>query len=50
MQEAGFSAIDFMEKERIMRRIGILYQSGVPWSSMTLAGNVAFPLERVGTH
>lgn len=37
---------DFVEKERIMRRIGILYQSGALWSSMTLAENVALPLEQ----
>ena len=30
---------------RIMRRIGILYQSGALWSSMTLAENVALPLK-----
>ena len=28
-----------------MRRIGVLYQSGALWSSMTLAENVALPLE-----
>lgn len=32
-------------KEAIMRRFGILYQSGALWSSMTLAENVALPLE-----
>lgn len=31
-------------KEAIMRRFGILYQSGALWSSMTLAENVALPL------
>jgi len=33
------------EQERLMRRFGILYQSGALWSSMTLAENVALPLE-----
>jgi phospholipid/cholesterol/gamma-HCH transport system ATP-binding protein len=33
------------ERNRIMRRTGILYQSGALWSSMTLAENVALPLE-----
>ncbi|HBD09452.1 MAG TPA: polyamine ABC transporter ATP-binding protein [Syntrophobacteraceae bacterium] len=33
------------EQERIMRRCGVLYQSGALWSSMTLAENVALPLE-----
>ncbi|MDR3568121.1 MAG: ATP-binding cassette domain-containing protein [Syntrophobacteraceae bacterium] len=32
------------EKKAIMRRFGILYQSGALWSSMTLAENVALPL------
>jgi len=34
------------ERDRIMRRIGILYQSGALWSSMTLAENVALPLKQ----
>src|SRR5712692_5282227 len=29
-----------------MRRFGVLYQSGALWSSMTLAENVALPLEQ----
>jgi phospholipid/cholesterol/gamma-HCH transport system ATP-binding protein len=32
------------ERRRIMRKFGILYQSGALWSSMTLAENVALPL------
>ncbi len=32
------------DRERLMRRFGILYQSGALWSSMTLAENVALPL------
>lgn len=32
------------ERDRIMRRAGILYQSGALWSSMTLAENIALPL------
>ncbi len=32
------------ERALIMRRFGILYQSGALWSSMTLAENVALPL------
>ena len=31
-------------REKLMRRVGILYQSGALWSSMTLAENVALPL------
>jgi len=33
------------ERERLMRRMGVLYQGGALWSSMTLAENVALPLE-----
>jgi phospholipid/cholesterol/gamma-HCH transport system ATP-binding protein len=33
------------ERNQIMRRFGILYQSGALWSSMTIAENVALPLE-----
>lgn len=32
------------ERDRIIRRTGVLYQSGALWSSMTLAENVALPL------
>src|SRR6516164_2065263 len=31
-------------RERMLRRFGVLYQSGALWSSMTLAENVALPL------
>jgi len=34
------------EQEKIKRRFGILFQSGALWSSMTLAENVALPLEQ----
>ena len=33
------------ERRRMIRRFGVLYQSGALWSSMTLAENVALPLE-----
>jgi phospholipid/cholesterol/gamma-HCH transport system ATP-binding protein len=36
---------DSLEREALMRRLGVLYQSGALWSSMTLAENVALPLE-----
>jgi phospholipid/cholesterol/gamma-HCH transport system ATP-binding protein len=32
------------ERERILRRVGVLYQSAALWSSMTLAENVGLPL------
>jgi phospholipid/cholesterol/gamma-HCH transport system ATP-binding protein len=34
------------EKEDLMQRFGVLYQSGALWSSMTLAENVALPLQQ----
>lgn len=43
---ASFWEIDPGERERIMKRFGILYQSGALWSSMTLAENVILPLEQ----
>lgn len=41
----SFWATDPAERDRMMRRFGVLYQSGALWSSMTLAENVALPLE-----
>ncbi len=32
-------------RDQMMRRFGVLFQSGALWSSMTLAENVALPLE-----
>jgi phospholipid/cholesterol/gamma-HCH transport system ATP-binding protein len=34
------------ERTRLMRRNGVMYQSGALWSSMTLEENVALPLEQ----
>src|ERR1700748_2803395 len=42
--EQDFWKADTVERERIMRRFGTLYQSGALWSSMTLAENVGLPL------
>ncbi len=33
------------EQERLKRRFGVLFQAGALWSSLTLAENVALPLE-----
>lgn len=41
----SFWHTDPVHRERIMRRFGVLFQSGALWSSMTLAENVALPLE-----
>lgn len=34
------------QRERLVQRFGVLYQTGGLWSSMTLAENVALPLEQ----
>ena len=39
------TGLDAEAREAIMRRFGVLYQSGALWSSMTLAENVSLPLE-----
>ncbi len=41
----SFWDCDAAGQEAIMRRYGILYQAGALWSSMTLAENVALPLD-----
>ncbi|MFU8893829.1 MAG: ABC transporter ATP-binding protein [Luteolibacter sp.] len=33
------------EREKMIRRFGVMYQSGALWSSLTLAENVALPIE-----
>ena len=43
--DENFWEADPGEREKLMRRFGMLYQSGALWSSMTLAENVALPLE-----
>jgi phospholipid/cholesterol/gamma-HCH transport system ATP-binding protein len=43
--DVDFWGLEPEEQEKFMRRFGILYQSGALWSSMTLAENVALPLE-----
>ena len=42
----NFWGTDADERDRIMKRFGILYQQGALWSSMTLAENIALPLEQ----
>ena len=34
------------DRQEMMRNVGVLYQSGALWSSMTLAENVALPLQQ----
>ncbi len=47
----GVSFWDASEAERalLMQKVGMLYQSGALWSSMTLAQNVAIPMEAYTT-
>jgi phospholipid/cholesterol/gamma-HCH transport system ATP-binding protein len=39
-----FWQVEQEEQERLKRRLGIMFQGGALWSSMTLAENVALPL------
>ena len=52
--EVLFEGTDFYKADertqrRLQRRMGILYQNGALWSDMTLAENVALPLEQYTT-
>jgi len=42
---ASFWGAEQDERDRLLRRLGVLYQSGALWSSMTLAENVSLPLQ-----
>jgi phospholipid/cholesterol/gamma-HCH transport system ATP-binding protein len=42
----SFSQASAKEKEEMQRTFGVLYQGGALWSSLTLAENVALPLEQ----
>jgi phospholipid/cholesterol/gamma-HCH transport system ATP-binding protein len=42
--DESFTAAEPAERERFLRRFGVLYQSGGLWSSMTLAETVGLPL------
>jgi phospholipid/cholesterol/gamma-HCH transport system ATP-binding protein len=41
-----FTGADDEERVAMLRRFGVLYQGGALWSSMTLAENIALPLEQ----
>ncbi len=43
--DADISSAEEEDKEHILRRLGVLYQSGALLSSMTVAQNIALPLE-----
>ena len=44
--DTSFWEADPKERNRLMQRFGILYQSGALWSSMTLAENISLPLQQ----
>src|SRR5437762_5323709 len=44
--DASFWTAGESGQQRILRRVGVLYQEGALWSSMTLAENVALPIEQ----
>jgi ABC-type polar amino acid transport system ATPase subunit len=43
--DENFTKADPARREEMLRRMGILFQSGALWRSMTLAENVGLPLE-----
>jgi phospholipid/cholesterol/gamma-HCH transport system ATP-binding protein len=43
--EENFTRLEPAARRRMLRRFGVLFQSGGLWSSMTLAENVGIPLE-----
>jgi len=44
-KDVSFWEASTEDKKALMKNFGILYQSGALWSSMTLAENIALPLE-----
>jgi phospholipid/cholesterol/gamma-HCH transport system ATP-binding protein len=42
----SFTRADGEDRRRMLRRFGVMYQQGALWSSLTLAENVALPLEQ----
>ena len=42
----NFTAANDLQRQQIMQKCGILYQSGALFSSMTLAENIAMPLKQ----
>lgn len=45
----GFDINDDAARNRVLRRMGVLYQNGALWSGLTLSENVALPLEEFTT-
>lgn len=42
----GFWSVDDDQRRQMSRRLGVLFQSGALWSSMTIAENVGMPLQQ----
>jgi phospholipid/cholesterol/gamma-HCH transport system ATP-binding protein len=47
--DTSFWDADDARRQAMIRRMGVLYQNGALWSSMTLGENVALPLEQFTT-
>ena len=43
--DENFTKADPLQKQQMVRRMGVLFQSGALWSSMTLAENIGLLLE-----
>jgi phospholipid/cholesterol/gamma-HCH transport system ATP-binding protein len=41
----NFTKADPVQRQQMLQRFGVLYQSGALWSSMTLAENIGLPLQ-----
>jgi phospholipid/cholesterol/gamma-HCH transport system ATP-binding protein len=48
-EKVDFWGSDAQTRQQVIRRAGVMYQSGALWSSMTLGENVALPLETYTT-
>jgi phospholipid/cholesterol/gamma-HCH transport system ATP-binding protein len=44
--DTSFTRASPAEREQLLRRVGVLYQGSALWTSMTLAENVALPLQQ----
>jgi phospholipid/cholesterol/gamma-HCH transport system ATP-binding protein len=47
--DESFTRAPAPDRERMLRRVGVLYQGSALWTSMTLAENVALPLQQFTT-
>lgn len=47
LRGVDLSSVDAAARKRVLREIGVLYQNGALWSGLTLAENVALPLQEL---